>query len=96
MNKDKIINQLLPFKNFFIRYVILIFVICVVAVFSYLTIEISHYANADPTQDQITAKEASFQSVKLNQQAVNKILELQSQNISIQSLFDNSRNNPFN
>jgi hypothetical protein len=92
---DKILNKLLPIKNFLVRYAVVIFIVCVVGIFSFMTLQISRYSDAEPTLAQIQDKEDSFRSVKLNDQAVNKIKQLQSQNVNIESLFDNGRANPF-
>lgn len=95
INKDTIINKLLPIKNFIGRYSVIIFIIAVVSVLSFMTLRIAHYANLEPSDSQIDEKKASLKNTKLDEAAISKIKELQDKNISIESLFDNGRNNPF-
>jgi uncharacterized protein YpmB len=95
MNIDKLITKLTPIKNFIIRYVVLIFVISVVAILGFMTIMIARYSNAEPTAFQIEDKKASLTAVNLDSDTVEKIEALKSKNINIESLFNNSRDNPF-
>lgn len=80
---------------FIVRYAVVIFVVSVVGIFTYMTLSIARYANLDPTTSQEEDRKASVSAVKLDEKSVNKIKELQDQNISIESLFDNGRANPF-
>jgi predicted patatin/cPLA2 family phospholipase len=60
-----------------------------------MTLQISRYSNAEPTADQIEDKKNSLKQVVLNEEAVEKIQELEDQNINIEALFNNGRANPF-
>lgn len=95
MNIESFIEKLEPAKNFITRYKVLIFVITVVIVFSYMAFNISRYSNAEPTALQIDDKKTSIKVVKLDEKSIEKIKELQGKNISIESLFNNGRANPF-
>ena len=95
MKLDTYIAKLTPLKNFISRYAVIIFVLSVVGVFMYMTLSIAHYANLDPTASEIDDRKATLTSVKLDEKSVTKITELEDQNISIESLFDNGRANPF-
>lgn len=95
MNTEKIINKLQPVKIFIVRYAVIIFIISAAAIFGFMTLQISRYSNAEPTSDQIEEKKNSLKQVKLNDEAVQKIQELEDKNINIESLFNNGRDNPF-
>lgn len=95
INKNELLTKLTPIKNIFVRYSVLIFIVFVVGVFSYMTLRIAHYANLEPNELQIDEKKTSLKVVKLDDAAVAKLKELQDKNISIESLFDNGRENPF-
>lgn len=95
MNIKTIIAKLSPLKDLIVRFKIILFVLFVVGVFGYITLVISYYSNAEPTQDQIENKKLTVKLVKLDEKAIEKIKELQDKNISIESLFNNGRDNPF-
>lgn len=95
MNIDTYLAKLVPIKTFISRYVVIIFIVSVVAVFSFMTLGIANFADREPTMLQIDEKRLSVKVVKLDEKSINKIKELQDQNISIESLFNNGRENPF-
>jgi hypothetical protein len=87
--------QLLKIKNLIIRYKVVVFIVIVVGIFCFMTLRIAHFANLEPTESQIENTKNSLTIIKLDPNAVQKINELQGQNINIESLFNNSRANPF-
>ena len=95
MKLDKILAKLLSIRDFFYRYKVVIFVIVIVGIFGFMTMRIAHFSNLDPTELQIENTQNSLNNIKLDSNAVQKINELQSQNINIESLFNNGRSNPF-
>lgn len=95
MNLDTYTAKLIPIKNFIARYAVLLFIISVVAIFSFMTLGIAHFSDREPTAVEIDEKRLSVKVVKLDEKSINKIKELQDQNISIESLFNNGRENPF-
>jgi hypothetical protein len=95
MKLNNITAKLTIAKDFASRYIVIIFVICVALIFGFLTLKIANYSNDEPTDDQIEERLGALQTVRLNDDAVQKIKELQDQNISLDSLFNNGRDNPF-
>lgn len=95
MNKENIIKKLQPVKQFVVRYAVLIFIVMVAGIFGFMTLQISIYSNSEPTSDQIDEKKNSLRQVRLNDETVQKIQELEGKNINIESLFNNGRANPF-
>lgn len=95
MNIDTYVAKLIPVKEFIARYAVILFIIGVVAIFSFMTLGIAHFSDRKPTIVEETEKRMSVKVVKLDEKSINKIKELQDQNISIESLFDNGRENPF-
>jgi hypothetical protein len=77
------------------RYAVIIFVICVGLVFGFLTLKIASYSNDEPSDTQIEERLSTLQTVRLDSEAAQKIEELQDRNISLESLFNNGRDNPF-
>lgn len=95
MKLDNLTAKISPIRNFIVRYAVIIFVLSVVSIFAFMTLNIAHYSNLEPTSDQTDERKNSLTSVKLDEKSISKIKELQDQNISIESLFDNGRENPF-
>lgn len=62
---------------------------------SLITIKAGDYSRVEPSQLEIESKISGSSSKKLDQEALDKLNELQERNISIDSLFDNGRTNPF-
>lgn len=95
MKLDNITAKLTIVRDKVGRYAIIIFIICVALVFGFLTIKIANYSNDEPNDAQIEERLSTLKTVKLNDEAVQKIEELQDRNINLESLFNNGRANPF-
>lgn len=53
------------------------------------------YSKVEPTASQVEDKKKTVSSKKVDNESLTKLRELESRNISLESLFDNGRNNPF-
>jgi hypothetical protein len=95
MKKDIILTKLNFVKDFIVRYAVMIFFVGIALVFGFLILKISSYSNYEPSDDQIEESLTAVRTVRLNDEAVQKIEELQDRNISLESLFNNGRANPF-
>lgn len=65
----------------------------VLLVYIFVVFRISRLANAEPTPDQTSNTAALIP--KVNQNAINQIESLESNNTQIHTLFEQARNNPF-
>jgi hypothetical protein len=95
MKLDALTTKLAPVKVFVVRYSVVLFIVSIVGIFVYMTLSIARYANLEPTSQQVDEKKASMTVVKLDEKSITKIKQLQDQNISIEVLFNNGRENPF-
>jgi len=95
MKLEPYLQKLTGAKDFFVRYAVMIFVFTIVLLFGFMTFGIAKYANLEPTESQKDDKISSLRTVKLDEKSIEKIQSLKDQNISIESLFDNGRDNPF-
>ena len=95
MKLEASLTKLVPIKTFIVRYAVVIFVVSVVGIFMYMTLSISRYANLEPSSSQEEERKASMTTVRLDESSINKIKQLEDQNISIETLFNNGRANPF-
>jgi hypothetical protein len=53
------------------------------------------YSKIEPTTSQVEDKKKTITSKKVDNDSITRLRELESRNISLESLFDNGRNNPF-
>lgn len=61
----------------------------------FLVYRIGTLTNIEPTQEQISEKLKDVRRPKIDQEAINQIQTLESENIEVQSLFKEARDNPF-
>lgn len=89
-------KRLIPALLFVKRYAVLLFIIILLGIFGFLVFRINQYSRIEPNEDAIQEKLQSAQRPKVDQSSLNKIQQLQDQNVQVQSLFDAARKNPFN
>lgn len=84
-----------PALQFVKRYVVFIFVIIILLIFGFFVFRINQFSQTEPDETAVQEKLQTVQRPKIDQAVIDKIQQLQDQNIQIQSLFDQARNNPF-
>ncbi len=77
------------------KYIVLIFIVGLALMFGFLIIKIKGYADLEPTEEAVTEKLTAVQRPKIDQKAILKIEQLEDQNVEVQSLFKQARDNPF-
>lgn len=77
------------------RYATFLSVVGILLVYSFLVLRISNLSQAEPSEDQITEQASTVKRLKIDQNAIDKIEQLEDQNIAVQSLFETARDNPF-
>jgi hypothetical protein len=95
MNLAKIIDIVNDFKESVVKHILVISITATVVLFGFMVVRIYTLSTAEPTQAQVDDTLNSFKVVRLDPQIVDLFRSLQDQNISIESLFDNGRTNPF-
>lgn len=64
-------------------------------IYAFLVLRINVLTNAQPSDDAIAEKANTVKRLKIDEESINKIQNLQDQNIGVQSLFESARDNPF-
>lgn len=77
------------------RFKIVIFVLLVVSVYGYIILTISSLSGAQPSSDQINQQNISIKSAKVDKKVILQLQQLQDNSISVKTLFDDARDNPF-
>ncbi|HSX23488.1 MAG TPA: hypothetical protein VLE74_00075 [Candidatus Saccharimonadales bacterium] len=77
------------------RYIVFMFMIIMLGILGFLVFRVNQYSRAEPSEDAVTEKLQTVQRPKIDQSVLDKIQQLQGQNIQVQTLFDRARSNPF-
>jgi hypothetical protein len=77
------------------RYTVFLSVVGILLVYSFLVLRISTLSQAEPNEDQIAEQANTVKRLRIDQSSIDKIEQLEDQNIAVQALFQDARNNPF-
>ena len=78
-----------------IRYRALLFVVLLAAVYGSLALHVRDLSSAQPDQSAVSSQSTLAQP-HIDQATVSKIKQLQDNSVSVQALFNQARQNPFN
>lgn len=76
-------------------YATFIFMISILLIYAFLIVRISVLTQAEPSETAVTEQTNTIKRLKLDQNSIDKIQQLEDQNIGVQSLFEAARENPF-
>lgn len=77
------------------RYVAILFTLLVLALYGYLILHVSSLTQAEIDQTEVLERLQATRRTEVDQRAVDRILLLQDQNVQIESIFEEARENPF-
>lgn len=92
---QRILTALSPALNWGQRYYRLIFFSFLILACSFLVYQISSYANIEPTDNEVNDQLKTITRPHIDANAVSKIQQLRGQNIKVETLFTQTRSNPF-
>ena len=97
MNIDlkTIAAKLLPLLAKLKRSAVFIFIIGFLLVYGFLVLRINLLMRSEPTEQAVDEKLKTVQRPRIDKNSIDKIQSLQDQNVSVQSLFKDARDNPF-
>lgn len=97
MNADikKIPTTLLALLSKLSRYIVIIFILSVLALYGYLILHVSSLTQAEIDQTEVLERLQATRRTQVDQRAVDRIVLLQDQNVQIESIFEEARENPF-
>lgn len=91
----KTLERIKPIITLLKRYVVMIFILGFLGVYTYLVMRVNTLVQTEPTTDQLSEKLKDIKRTKIDQSAIKSIEQLQDQNIEVKSLFEHARDNPF-
>ncbi len=96
--KQQLSNLKIKLNHFLVlakKYRAFIFLILVLASYAFLILRINLLTQSEPSAVSVSDKQKVIPRLKIDQTAVNKILQLEDQNVEVKALFEKARNNPF-
>lgn len=96
MNRIKSIPELLD--NVLRRvgqYRVIIFVLAIALVYGFVFVRINTLSNAQPSQEAIAAQNNPIKKAHIDKTVVKRLESLRDNNVNVQTLFEQARNNPF-
>lgn len=91
----KVSKPIVTVANKFGRFRILIFVVVVAAIYGYIVFTISSLSHAEPSADQISSQTRPIKGTKIDPKVIQQLQQLQDNSVSVQALFTETRDNPF-
>ncbi len=88
-------KQLLKYSEQTKPYLPIIFFVSITLTGAFLVFSISQFASIEPTEDQVSEKLETIKRPNIDQASVNRIHQLQDQNVELNALFKSARDNPF-
>ncbi len=79
----------------FKHYAGFLFVVTVLLIYSFLVLRISLLSDPEPDEAAVAEQMSTVKRLRIDQNSINKIEQLEDQNIGVQSLFEEARDNPF-
>lgn len=95
LNKTSAQSLMITASKALKRYGVFMFIIIALFVFGFLVYRIRTLATQEPSESAVTEKAGQNRPISIDKSAVEKIQQLQSSNIEIKALFDQTRDNPF-
>lgn len=98
MKKDilKLIDRFHYVSVFIKRHNVTLFIVFFLGIYSMLVYQINNYINTEPTQAQLSENINKSGKISIDQESIDRILDLEEHNIEVQALFQQARDNPFN
>lgn len=92
---DDLFVKIEPFISFIRRYLTFSVVILFLVIYAFITFRINTLSNRQPSDGDVTIALKAVPRPKVDPTTLKKIQQLQDQNVQVQSLFNQARNNPF-
>lgn len=91
----KITKPLKPLAKRVWSYRISIFIIAFLGAYIFLLTQVGNFINSEPSQEVVKEKLGNVQRLEIDQDSVDRILELEQQDVDVRTLFRQARESPF-
>lgn len=90
-----IINKSKVFAKKFHKYAVFVFLVTIFGIYGFLIFQIGRMTQYEPDDAAVKEQLNTVKRLKIDQSTIDKIEQLEDQNVSVQSLFKSARDNPF-
>jgi hypothetical protein len=88
-------KKILPILDEAMHYSVFIFILLSLGLMGYLVFRVNQLSRLEPTEDAVTEKLETIPRPRVDENIVKKIEKLRDQNVKVETLFEEARNNPF-
>lgn len=92
----KILGVFSPFIDFCRKNRVFVIILVVVAIFGFIVFRINYFNNLTPSESALDEQLKISSRPKIDKAIVEKLTNLESENIQVKALFNQARENPFN
>lgn len=96
MNTSIITNKLQPIIEYAKRYRVILFALFLLGMYGFLIYQISVLSQSEPDPTTVSESLSTVKRLQIDQESIDKVLELEEQNVEVKTLFQQARENPFN
>ncbi len=77
------------------RYSFVLFLIFVLVIYGFILLRINTLSSMAPSEEAITTQTGSARVLRIDQSVLHQLQSLQDNSVSVKTLFEDARNNPF-
>ncbi len=77
------------------RYKVILFLLFVVLIYGFIVYRINSLNSVQPSDNAIAAQNNPIKAAHIDKSVVNQLESLRNNNVNVQTLFEQARNNPF-
>jgi hypothetical protein len=95
LSKDDLLKYLNHGLSFGKKYAAFLFIVTFLGIYVYQVNHIGHLIEDEPPQSAVDDKLKPVSQLKIDENSIKQITDLESHNIEVKTLFDQARQNPF-
>jgi len=95
MNISQITGRIVPLIALIKKYAVLVFALFFLGMYGFLVYRIDTLVNSEPDPAAIDESLNTVKRLKIDQSSIDKMLQLEEENVEVKSLFQQARENPF-
>ncbi|MDQ5885984.1 MAG: hypothetical protein QG628_381 [Patescibacteria group bacterium] len=90
-----IVTKIKPALGWLKKHSTVVGIVLVLCLYGWIVIEINSLSRREPSEDAINEKLQTIKRPRIDQKTIDKIEQLQDNNVQVEALFKSARENPF-
>lgn len=95
MNISQLTSRIIPLVAYVKKYAVLLFALFFLGMYGFLVYRIDTLVNSEPDPAAIDESLNTVKRLRVDQGSIDKMLQLEEENVEVKSLFQQARENPF-